>query len=91
MYDVIQQMSEMALFFSRASNSLSTLGAIQEVMEEYGAGDMNAQETLDEIASILEEMQVLESMTDMSPEELSEMLDDSDQNLLGGKGKGLKG
>jgi predicted NBD/HSP70 family sugar kinase len=90
MYDVIQQMSEMALLFSRASNSLSTLGSIQEVMEEYEAGDMNAQEALDEIASILEEMQVLESMSDMSPEELSEILDD-DQNLLGGKGKGLKG
>jgi ABC-type dipeptide/oligopeptide/nickel transport system ATPase subunit len=91
MHDVIQQMSEMALLFSRASNSLSTLGAIQEVMEEYEAGDMDAQETLDEIASILEEMQVLESMTDMSPEELSEMLDDADQNLLGGKSKGLEG
>jgi hypothetical protein len=89
MYDVIQQMSEMALLFSRASNSLSTLGAVQEVMEEYGAGEMSAQDTLDEIASILEEMQALESMTDMSPEELEEMLEQSDQNLLGGKG--LKG
>jgi ABC-type dipeptide/oligopeptide/nickel transport system ATPase subunit len=89
MYDLIQEMSEMALLFSRASNSLSTLGAIQEVMEEYGAGDMNAQETLDEIASILEEMQVLESMTDMSPQELSEMLEGTDPDLLGGKG--LKG
>jgi hypothetical protein len=89
MYDIIQQMSEMALLFSRASNSLSTLGAIQEVMEEYGAGEMSAQETLDEIASILEEMQALESMTDMSPEELEDMLENSDQNLLGGKG--LKG
>jgi hypothetical protein len=91
MHDVIQQMSEMALLFSRASNALSSMGAIQEVMDEYEAGDIKAEEALDEIASILEEMQVLESMTDMSPEELEEMLEGSDANMLGGKSKGLKG
>jgi DNA repair ATPase RecN len=83
MQDVIEQMSEMALLFSKATNALNTLEAIKEIMESLESEELDNEEALDEISEVLANMEALESLSDMSPEELEEMLQEAEGEIPG--------
>jgi DNA integrity scanning protein DisA with diadenylate cyclase activity len=83
MQDVIEQMSEMALLFSKATNALNTLEAIKEIMAGLESEELDEEEALEEISEVLANMEALESLSDMSPEELEEMLQEAEGEIPG--------
>lgn len=80
MMESAQRLSELALLFSKASSALGTLEAIEEILAEYAAGEIKAQEALEEIGEMLEEFEMLETLSNLSPEEMASMLGDDDDD-----------
>ena len=80
MMESAQKLSELALLLSKASSALGTLDAIQEILAEYAEGELKAPEALEEIGEMLEEFEMLETLSNLSPEDMASMLDDDDDD-----------
>lgn len=80
MMESAQKLSELALLLSKASSALGTLDSIQEILAEYADGELKAQEALEEIGEMLEEFEMLETLSNLSPDEMASMLEGDDDD-----------
>jgi uncharacterized coiled-coil DUF342 family protein len=55
------------------------LEAIEEVLEEYGDGELSLEEAMEEIQGLVEEFQAVRALSEMSPEEIMALAQEAEE------------
>jgi hypothetical protein len=77
--DLADKLSELAQALSQASAAVGILEAIEEVLEEYGDGELSLKEAMEEIQGLVEEFQAVRALSEMSPEEIMALAQEAEE------------
>jgi predicted DNA-binding protein len=77
--DLADKLSELAQALSQASAAVGILEAIEEVLEEYGDGELSLEEAIEEIQGLVEEFQAVRALSEMSPEEIMALAQEAEE------------
>jgi hypothetical protein len=77
--DLADKLSELAQALSQASAAVGILEAIEEVLEEYGDGELSLEEAMEEIQGLVEEFQAVRALSEMSPEEIMALAQEEEE------------
>ncbi|WP_448568442.1 hypothetical protein [Thermus sp.] len=77
--DLADRLSELAQALSQASAAVGILEAIEEVLEEYGDGELSLEEAMEEIQGLVEEFQAVRALSEMSPEEIMALAQEEEE------------
>lgn len=80
--DLAERLSEMAQALSQASAAVGILEAIEEVLDEYGEGELSLEEAMEEIRGLVEEFQAVRALSQMTPEELMALAEEEEEEGL---------
>ncbi|WP_117237694.1 hypothetical protein [Thermus sediminis] len=80
--DLAERLSELAQALSQASAAVGVLEAIEEVLEEYGEGDLSPEEAMEEIQGLVEEFRAVRALSEMSPEEIAALAGEEEEGGL---------